>query len=527
MQPTEKTNLNTAEILHYERKMDEKKIKDKTDVKWSFGGLIEDRDEIELFRSYLTVFDPEGLQFLQLWLTLRGYEKEYAGRRANSAKSDFIKWNIKCAKALIDKYFNETRNVQRPAQVQNFEHEVQLRIEQTKATPTLENTHALKTTLTNLLAILQRILECVQFKSFATHRQMAHEQTQKAKYMPKVPENEIVQVCSSPSLSSIPPLQAPNCSNRDSENASFSDTTTESFSTKTTKHKEQMKQVARNRSGLANFVRPRREVDFVESDLATRNPKVFAAKLIQRLQLFVQSQPNQKSSPPSRSIVLAPKCHQRPHSKLRPAQRTLQDFDSKVGDWLERNHNSSPTLRKLTEQSTCLEAEVRVLSTMPKSTAVSTTSGAHRPQPNMSSHHARPSGNAIGSSVLSSDSGLSSIRIESEVTDSEIIEMAGVKRLLIEDIEKGDHAHADHAVASFTRVIYNYQSEKFIVRVDGTEPTLGAFRTRFHEQQPTHALRFFFKQPKTDKWHEMTHDGAKLPVENELVQAKVVCNPTV
>ena len=87
--------------------------------------------------------------------------------------------------------FKETQNVHRPAQVQNFEHEVQLRIEQTKATPTYENTHALKTTLTNLLAVLQRILEYVQFKSFATHRQMAHEQTQKAKYMPKVPENEV------------------------------------------------------------------------------------------------------------------------------------------------------------------------------------------------------------------------------------------------------------------------------------------------------------------------------------------------
>ena len=164
-----------------------------------------------------------------------------------------------------------------------------------------------------------------------------------------------------------------------------------------------------------------------------------------------------------------------------------------------------------------------MLSAMPKSTAASTTSGAHRPQATMSSHHARPSGNAIGSSVLSSDSGLSSIRIESEVTDSEIIEMAGVKRLLIEDIEKD----SDHKVADFTRVIYNYGSEKFIVRVEGKEPTLAEFRTRFHHPHTPRALRFFFKQPKTDEWDEMTHDGAKLPVENEIVQAKVVANPAV
>lgn len=125
----------------------------------------------------------------------------------------------------------------------------------------------------------------------------------------------------------------------------------------------------------------------------------------------------------------------------------------------------------------------------------------------------------IGSSVLSSDSGLSSTRIESEATDSEIIEMNGVKRLLIQDIENGP------TTANFTKIIYHYQKEKFIVRVDGTRtPTLAQFRSKFHDQQSGSNLRFLFKTSKTDKWLEISNDTICLPVENQLVEARIIKN---
>lgn len=171
--------------------------------------LIEDRDEIESFQGYLKVFDPVGLQFLQLWLTLRGYEKEYHRRLAeldqpNRHITDFIKWNIKCAKALIDKYFRQTRNDSRPAQVQNFQYEVELHIQQTKAMPSIDTIAQLQNSLKNLLSVLQTLLEVIQFKAFCEHNQSttkeiaAIKQISKkatAKYLPRLPENEVCIIC--------------------------------------------------------------------------------------------------------------------------------------------------------------------------------------------------------------------------------------------------------------------------------------------------------------------------------------------
>ena len=175
----------------------------------------------------------------------------------------------------------------------------------------------------------------------------------------------------------------------------------------------------------------------------------------------------------------------------------------KVGDWLERNHTSSPTTRHLSANGTCLQAEVRVLTSLPTQAKVQpTVSSQIRPQIN------------IGSSVLSSDSGLSSTRIESEATDSEILEMNGLKRLLIQDIEHDNE---------FTKIIYHYQKEKFVVRVAGRNPTLAQFRIKFHDQQYCGSLRFFFKTSK-EKWLEISDDSNSLPVENQLVEARILKN---
>ena len=126
--------------------------------------------------------------------------------------------------------------------------------------------------------------------------------------------------------------------------------------------------------------------------------------------------------------------------------------------------------------------------------------------------------NQIGSSVLSSDSGLSSIRIESEVTDSEILEFNGLKKLLIDDIEKAEH--------NFTKVIYHYNKEKFIVRVVGKNPTLGQFLMKFHDYKISGKFDFIFKTTN-DEWVEINDENQFLPIKNQLVEVRIVESPLV
>ena len=77
--------------------------------------------------------------------------------------------------------------------------------------------------------------------------------------------------------------------------------------------------------------------------------------------------------------------------------------------------------------------------------------------------------------VLSSDSGLSSIvnqSSEPKDSDSEYSELNGLKKLLIQDIEP-----------NYTKIIYAFQEEKFVIRVNSTAPTLFDFKAKFHDQK--------------------------------------------
>ena len=116
----------------------------------------------------------------------------------------------------------------------------------------------------------------------------------------------------------------------------------------------------------------------------------------------------------------------------------------------------------------------------------------------------------IGHSLISSDSGLSSTRIdtESEVAESEVLEMNGLKKRLIEETEG----------ALTTRLLYHYNDEKFIVRVPGRPPTLQTFRAKIHLRGQ---FRYFFKNAD-DFWVEITDGTEPLPVRNETVEAKVI-----
>lgn len=166
---------------------------------------------------------------------------------------------------------------------------------------------------------------------------------------------------------------------------------------------------------------------------------------------------------------------------------------------MERNLTSSPTIRNFRCQ-----AEVRICHTSSSKCAKTGRLVAVN-QP-------------VGSSVLSSDSGLSSIRIESESelrTDSEIAE---IKAELIAEADKRTIPEMNTG----TRVIYHYQREKFVVKISTKSPTFADFLEKFHAPNSVPHLRFFFKAKK-ENWLELNDASTSLlPVENQLVEVRIL-----
>ena len=64
------------------------------------------RDGAEDFRDFLEKTSKQGLETFNLFLILNGYQKE-AERyyRLHGFNEHYVKWNVKCCKALMDKYF--------------------------------------------------------------------------------------------------------------------------------------------------------------------------------------------------------------------------------------------------------------------------------------------------------------------------------------------------------------------------------------------------------------------------------------
>ena len=70
---------------------------------------LDSRDGAEDFRDFLLRTSDDGLAVFQLWLILNGYQKEVERyTRLHGNNDTFIKWNIKCCKALSEKYFNSS-----------------------------------------------------------------------------------------------------------------------------------------------------------------------------------------------------------------------------------------------------------------------------------------------------------------------------------------------------------------------------------------------------------------------------------
>ena len=64
------------------------------------------RDGAEDFRDFLEKTSEDGLRVFELWLTLNGYKKEVEKfTRLHDFTDAFAKWNMRCTKALIEKYF--------------------------------------------------------------------------------------------------------------------------------------------------------------------------------------------------------------------------------------------------------------------------------------------------------------------------------------------------------------------------------------------------------------------------------------
>ena len=79
--------------------------------KMSLTSFISSRDEVDGFRDYLRQYSPEGLVDFQIWLTANGYLKEFARYRVlhDNDLENFVKWNAKCAKAMIDRFFEDSQ----------------------------------------------------------------------------------------------------------------------------------------------------------------------------------------------------------------------------------------------------------------------------------------------------------------------------------------------------------------------------------------------------------------------------------
>ena len=71
------------------------------------------RDGAEDFRDFLEKISEDGLRVFELWLTLNGYKKEVEKfTRLHDFTDAFAKWNMRCTKALIEKYFKVTQSYQ-------------------------------------------------------------------------------------------------------------------------------------------------------------------------------------------------------------------------------------------------------------------------------------------------------------------------------------------------------------------------------------------------------------------------------
>jgi len=364
--------------------------------------LLDDRSGVECFRQFLHSYDQLGLVKLELWLTLRGYQREYERRQSDMAPVDFVKWNARCARALANKYWST-----------QSDEDITIR----------QLIGRLRKNQLNL----EYLRQCFEQKSGQVRQELEENQFFRFNQVPRQLPVE------------------PSCA------ASFVDS--DAVSMCSNKAKSRRRHMEKNTGSDMAHVPPRRTINYHETEVATNHPTVFATRLIAKLEKLLLSEENHDQD----------------------------DFGSKVDSWLMNVSSSHAKKEK------------------PKIIKID-------PNNNYRTHR----------HVLSSDSGLSSIvnqSSEPKDSDSEYSELNGLKKLLIQDIEP-----------NYTKIIYAFQEEKFVIRVNSTAPTLFDFKAKFHDQKTksTADLKFLFKQNSV--WCEINDDLRYLPVYQHVVEAKVFLN---
>lgn len=213
-----------------------------------------------------------------------------------------------------------------------------------------------------------------------------------------------------------------------------------------------------------------------DAELATKNPTEFATLIIAKLNKVIEAAEDDSIlSEHLERVMKTPK--DKPRRRLNRHQSKTSN--TKVCDWLE----------------TTVTIPVYQFS----NTGISETSSAYE--------YTNYSKNDTGLPLMSSDSGLSSIRIDTEVEMDDVIE--DVKARLIEETE-GELT---------TKLLYHFNGEKFIVRVPGRPPTLLSLRQKMHCRGD---YRFFIKS-EDEAWVEVTDDNEPIYAKHgKVAEAKIV-----
>ena len=212
--------------------------------------------------------------------------------------------------------------------------------------------------------------------------------------------------------------------------------------------------------------------------MATKAPAEFARQVINKLNKVIEAAEDDSIlSEHLERVMKTPKDKPRPRRLNRLQSKSS---NTKVCDWLE----------------TTVTIPVYAFS----HNGISETSSSYE--------YTNYSKNDTGLPLMSSDSGLSSIRIDTEVELDDVIE--DVKQRLIEETE-GDIT---------TKLLYDFKGEKFIVRVPGRPPTLLSLRQKMHCQGD---YRFFVRS-EDDAWVEITDDNEPLYPggSGKIAEAKIV-----
>jgi len=236
-----------------------------------------------------------------------------------------------------------------------------------------------------------------------------------------------------------------------------------------------------------------------DSDLANQHPEKFAQIVIRKLNKLIESREDDCILSEHLDRVM-----KTPRNKSRPSRKFSESkcaVDDKVGDWLA----NQKSIRPKREPKRQLDIPVYAYG----SNGISETNSTYE----YIQFHDPPGGAVGGIEPLSTDSGLSSIRVEESADeiaaadDFDVQELNGLKQRLIEETE-GEIC---------TKILYHFENEKFVIRVPGWPPTLASFQQSMHCHGD---YRYFVRQ--REAWVEVTERNEPVYAVNGQAEVKVI-----